>query len=278
MRDGYRGYRFDLEDRAALGRLPVALHTTVTAGHFQAPAVINHRPWLAIKDQGQTESCIGHAGATGVQIDTYLETEGRAADLDLSAWYAYLVAQVGSGTFGQDQGAAVGGAIREWQERGFCLTAQCPTPAIYSNHLSPRAIEVAKTHRPRHHFTPIRSYVGAFRFISSGLGAVLFGAPITEEYQQCSGVLEGMGGRELGLHGQVAAGYTSRRDANGYPYLDCPGSWGTSFGQAGWIEYSPAVFDQLLRDRRSVAIGLSSVPPFQPPTRRLEWLLRHGVF
>ena len=278
MWTGYRGYRPDLEQLALLEHFQCGLHPSIASGAFEPPPVINHRPWLKIKNQGETNSCIGHALATGAQVDLYLATEGNTTDVELSAWYLYLTAQIESGTYGQDEGGTMFGSSVAAHKKGFCREQLLPRPRVYNKLIPAEAEREGVAHRANRQFTLLHGYVDVFRYVASCMGPVLFAGPVTEEYQQCRGVLNGMRGRLLGLHAQVIVGFTSRRDPQGNPYLDSPGSWGTQFADNGWVEYQPALFDSILQDKRSIAMGISGVPPFQAPEHRLAWLLRHGVF
>src|SRR5690606_38171149 len=62
-----------------------------------------------------------------------------------------------------------------------------------------------------------------------------------------------------GGHAVAFIGYTTRKDPEGRNYLLQVNSWSSRWGDQGWVEWSPAAFEQMLSHRWNVAIGMHSM-------------------
>ena len=121
-------------------------------------------------------------------------------------------------------------------------------------------------------------YEACFRCVAAG-HAIEIGIPWVESHaENRDGVLEQACGRNLGGHALAIVGYTRRVDREGRKYLLMANSHGPEWGNNGWAEVAPCLFDQWARDGFSELIGISDLQTFGPAGGdRVNWL-KGGVF
>lgn len=121
----------------SLGRLPVSFCASlVDVPDFESPIC----PW----NQGQTNSCAGHAGAANFTHRQFVETGEK---ISFAPWYSYITSQKRGGFFGRDQGTSISSVIASATQDGCCTERLCPRPPSYDTRLSSQAVAEAAQHK-----------------------------------------------------------------------------------------------------------------------------------
>lgn len=267
------GYRYELEDRAELH----ATATAVELGALRAaePKPFSNRNWFRAWNQGPIGSCSGHAMA-GAQKSLNHEATGEI--VDPSRMLAYLLGQKFSGTFGKDEGGTIYGVVKGATDYGNCLERFFPYPEQYTTSVPGEAIRQAAGHAMRSHVV-VRGYSDAITLLATRQIKLLIGVGWTEDMARSrDGVISRQhvfgGSRMLGGHALLVDGISERRDDEGRYYPEGPNSHGEEYGNRGWIEWEPALFDEWGRGEgpfQAEMIAVSKFPPFELQ-QRINWL------
>lgn len=237
--DRGQGYRHLDESRDFL-RATQAPFAFSASEAIQAPPVMDFRKWMKVKDQKQTNGCVGHADSSALEVCNWIDTGGEI--VDLSRWYAYITAQMVNGWQGKDGGASIAGAIAANGTRGLCKESNCPFTGKYYSNLPEAANVEAAQHRLLRHTMP-NSYDDIFAWNQTGQGPTLIGVRWWQSFRNCTGVMDHFAGRDPGFHAVMIAGYSDRKDSRGRNYLWLLCSWGLGWANQGWAEVSPAIVD-----------------------------------
>lgn len=257
------GYRVDLEDHFYLASAAIP---ATGYGAFTAPVEIDHRDWLQIEDQLRRNSCEGNALASCGEVCFYVAANGKVTQF--SRWAAYIWAQSMSGgnLLGRDEGATISGGVRAAKEIGFIPESDLPYPQPqqpYFSRLPAGLREAAAKHRIQRHAS-MKSYDDCFQWLASGVGAINIGIPWYASDTQCTGVMDSQRGQQQGYHALATVGYSQRTDRQGRKYLWTANSHGRSWGNNGWVEMAPALFDSWARNRNVELIGVTDMTHPEP--------------
>ena len=259
------GYRPDREDWDYLRANAVAFPASCCATG-EIPE--DFHPKLITKNQKRTSSCVGHGRSTMFAHLNWLIT---GEEVNYSAWYAYLAAQMSSNMFGSDDGATLAGAMASG---GVCREELLPFPGYYATSIPRAAADEAKQH-PILQFSELRGYDAIWRYTSSHQGPILIGTEWRDGHTEIGpdgleSRATALRGSSLGYHCRCVIGWSPRRDAQGRRWLRCKNSHSEAWGNQGESEIEPALFDEWANDRFSAFFGASESRPFEP--RPVAWL------
>lgn len=252
------GWRKDLEDLRSL-KAKARTFSASALGAFTAPEEIDHRGWLQIENQGPVGSCAGHAESTCLEVCNYIATGGNV--VQLSRMFCYLAGQQMCGLFGADQGSTIEGVVEASKRVGVCLESTFPYPGRYITSVPNSATIEAAQHKLRSHVN-IGGYQQGFDFVGSGVGGLIIGIDWVQSLINCTGIVDSLRGGSVGGHALAIVGYSKRLDRQGRKYLWLANSHGRQWGNNGWAEIAPAVFDYWCQ--RDVVIGVSDLENFGP--------------
>lgn len=234
---------------------------------FGAPDEFDTRSIIAVEDQANTSSCVGHATSSCMEACAWIasrQTNGTAPD-QFSRWFAYLQAQKAGGMLGRDNGATMSGAAQAMKSVGCCKEATLPFPGRYVTKIPVAAIREAGQFKIQTHAS-LDDYQGVFDFMAGGFGGVIIGIAWTSRLVNSRGVVElsdvkGGGGG----HALLVWGWSKRVDSQGRHYLWMHNSHTKGWGNGGRAEVAPDVFDYWGRSRNNEQIGLSDLTGFDTP-------------
>ena len=267
MTRSHHGWAIELEDFAALDRLPGDDAILAMRGHYEATQ-FDPRDVIRVENQGSVGSCQGHSLSTCVEWCACIAT--GHAELQLSRAMAYYWTQKIDGIRG-DRGSTISGGVKLAQQTGVCREQLWPYFARY-NPKSPVSDAEIKADAARSKIeTAIRitSYDAARTFLESGQGGIHIGIPWKSSMKNA--VVESFSGGGGGGHAIALLSASSRVDRQSRPYIWLCNSWGESFGNRGWCEVAPAAIEGMLRDRFTVFVGLSDL--ITPEPRPIDWSL-----
>lgn len=261
------GYRQDLERRHELQGSAILAFSRPAS----IPATVDPRSWLIAPNQLQTSSCVGNSTSNAAEMLYWVKTKGEV--IQLSRWQAYLSAQREDNLVGSDNGATIAGTVAASEKRGLCLETLCPFPSSYHTKVSAEAWADAESRQILSH-KEIGSFDEAVEWIGGGLGAVIIGVPVGQQFMNCDGLIDSVeqsgGGHALAIVGYVPSGSDKR--------LLLINSWGNGWGKSGWAEVTRRAFDgwcQQVRGGRSEIWGVADVEAPEP--RDMDWLEYHNV-
>lgn len=239
------------------------------ARRFGAPAEFDTRSIIAVENQSNTNSCVGHGTSSGMEACAWIAA-GAAGDAppdQFSRWFAYRVAQQQSGITG-DNGATISGAAQAMKSIGCCHESTWPFPGRYVKPIPQAATAEANQFKIAVH-TSLEAYQSVFDFMSGGFGAVVIGIAWTSRLaNNTSGVIElnDVQGRGGG-HCVLLWGWSKRVDSQGRHYIWLHNSHGKGWGNGGRAEVSPECIDFWGRSRNNEMIGFSDLSGFDKPRR-----------
>lgn len=240
--DGHKsGWLIDNEDQSWIDSLEVGV--PFTYGDYQPVQDVLTKPseWLRIEDQNGFGSCQGHALSTVCEIAYYNASKGDITQL--SRWFAYVGTQKIDGIRG-DQGSTISGGAELAKRYGICPEELYPYPRSYTYTISQAQYDAAapfklKTARRMETVDDVRNW------LDGGMGGINIG------------VRWGGGGHAIAI---VETQGSSFKVAN---------SWGTSWGDNGYLTWTEREMSQKLRESYTVAIGLTDMEEIKP--REYEW-------
>lgn len=257
------GYAVGKERRAELVAKAVPM---APRGSFEAPEEIDPRPFHTVENQQQIGSCQGHAISSCMEHLEHIVTAVKS--VPLSRWWAYRKTQEIDGIYG-DSGSTIAGGVEMAETVGCPPEELCPYPESgrYIPAFNPNsaAKESALERLVRSH-SVLNSYEEIFDYLATGQGAVTFGCMWGIEPRNGIISVYQPGG---GGHANCFLGYSKRKDTKGRNYLWDLNSWGESWGNGGWAEWSPDAVESMVNHRFSVAIGVSDMTT--PEHRLISW-------
>ena len=268
MNEDIGGWRIDLENYDSLNQITPDDVVMQLTGSYQE-VTVDPRSVVKVENQGSVGSCQGHSISSCCEW-CYIIASGDTS-LQLSRAYGYYETQRLDGISG-DSGSTINGGVKLATEYGICREALWPYSGRY-NPQRPKPIDelradaakykIGKTYR-------LRSYDAVRTFLGSGQGAVHLGitwnstvnGPVVNSYRAGGG-----GGHAISLYS-----LSDRKDSQGRPYCWMLNSWGKTWGNQGWAEWSPAAIEQMLLARWSVFVGVSDMPNVKPREYSLDSL------
>ncbi|TWT57234.1 hypothetical protein KOR42_05920 [Thalassoglobus neptunius] len=258
------GWRYDLEDKAFLAQAtaePIPRSFSAAALPDEVRPDIGPDPHR-LENQSSMGSCQGHDIASC--IEDLMWVAGGGNRIQLSNIFAYLATQKIDGLLGSDRGSTISGGVKLAQNHGVCSLeyAPYPNPVRYPDDreiariLSPENYEAAKPYRIKKTYG-IRSYDDAVKWIGGG-GAISLGISwppifaVNPEGRKVARRAAGSGGG----HAIAVIGYRKTGNlivANSHNY---------------WFEIPADVFNSMLRQRYTVAIGVSDMA--EPAPRKVS--------
>lgn len=216
-----------------------------------------------LENQGPMGSCQGHTIASCVE---QLNTTATSGDrTQLSNLFAYLATQKIDGLLGSDRGSTISGGVKLATSSGVppLANAPYPNPVRYPNGNQIRSILKQANYDAGKPFTirssiGIRSHDQAKQWIGGG-GVISIGKTWPPRFRTVNQrrVVSAIGQRGGG-HAVAILGYRKNGNlivANSHDY---------------WYEIPPQLFEQTLRHRYTVCIGLSDMA--NPKPRDLSYL------
>lgn len=251
----------DLENQEWIAGLPdeKILLKLMASGDYQEIS-IDPRDVLKVENQFNQGACQGHSQSS-VNEWCYIIANGDNK-LQLSRAMAYYESQRLDGIRG-DKGSTISSGVKLATDTGICEEKLWTYPNRYDPKRPGNYDDIlanAKNYRIRQS-RRLTSYDGVRAYLGSGQGAINVGIgwgqgmskAVIERYST------GNGGHAIGLFS-----LSKRKDLKGRPYVWMMNSWGTSFGNAGWSEWSPASIEQMFRARFTVMIGCSDMESVAP--------------
>ena len=258
--DGYiGGWLHEQEDRVYLSGLNSDAAVMGLVGSYQE-VTIDPRDVLKVENQSNQGACQGHAISSVCEWCYILESGNL--DLQLSRAMGYYETQRLDGIRG-DRGSTIAGGVKLAKKTGICEESLWPYPRGYNNRRPQdweAVLDNAGQYKIREGYR-LNSYGTIRTFLGSGQGGISIGIrwgssmskPVVDSFRA------GGGGHAVGLFS-----LSERKDATGRNYCWMMNSWGQRWGNEGWSEWSPKAIEQMLKDRFTVAIGLSDMPGVQP--------------
>ena len=259
------GWLIDVENFEALEELPQESDVLAMRGHYQETR-FDPRTVLHVEQQGNVGACQGHSISSCLEWCYIIETGD--VNLQLSRAMGYYESQRLDGITG-DNGSTISAGVKLATNTGICEESLWPYVGKYRN-TRPNNWSEITTNAAKYKIGQSRkltTYDGVRTFLGSGQGAVHIGigwgsgmnASVLERFSP------GSGGHSVGLYS-----LSDRVDGQGQPYIWMMNSWGSSWGNKGWAEWSPYAISQMLQHRFSVFIGVSDMPAVKPRKFNLD--------
>jgi len=213
------------------------------------PPVVDLRHLCSpVRDQGQQGSCTGFAIGAGMREFLEIKAKGAAALVPVAPAFIYYQERSLEGSVANcDAGAMIRDGLKVLASMGVCPeaddpynAANCapPTPQAMTN---ARALTISAYHR-------ITTLSGLKQALASGNAAVL-GVSVYEGFESANAAATGHipmpqpHEQALGGHALFCCGYQDDPAYAGGGYLIVKNSWGTGFGDKGYI-YLPYAYVQ----------------------------------
>jgi C1A family cysteine protease len=253
------GYLIDQEDSSYLSALQSEEAVLELVGTYQE-VTLDPRKLIRIEHQKNMGSCAGHSLSSNLEWIYCIQTGGNV--IQLSRMQAYIMAQE-IDNIRSDAGSTISAGTKLATTFGLAEESLWPYPSRYSRN-RPGNWEQVKLSSAQHKITNtvrISSYEAWRTWLGSGQGGIHTG--ISWGGSMNRKVVESFspGG---GGHSVAALCLSDRKDSNGDCFSWIANSWGQSFGDDGWQEWSPNAIRQMLRHRSTVFVGLSDMPHVMP--------------
>jgi hypothetical protein len=252
------GWRIDLEDFANLDdnfnfedELFEIMRSGYEANDFDA------REILKVENQGGQGACQGHGISSTLEMASCIAIGEKS--LELSRAMGYYETQRIDGIQG-DRGSTISGGVKLAENTGICREDLWKYPSRYSNKRPSDWNAVLKSAErfKSGKSVRIRSWDGLVTFLEAGLGAVTIGirwnSSVNREH-----VTDFRGGSGGG-HAICLPQMSKKRPGE----VDMMNSWGERWGDGGWATWTRGAFEQMLKDRFTVAIGVSDMINLEP--------------
>ena len=262
------GWLWDQEDPVFLASVADESAVLAMRGSYNE-ALFDPRKVIRVEQQAQQGACQGHAISTCCEW-TYIVQTGDT-DLQLSRAMGYYETQRIDGIRG-DSGSTISGGVKLASTTGICEESLWPYPSRYSNS-RPRDWDAVKANAAKYRIgnsLRLTTYDGIRTFLGSGQGGITIGISWGNEMSRA--VVESFSGAGGGGHAISLLSLSDRKSNDGRPYVWMCNSWGTTFGNGGWSEWSPRAIDQMCNHRHTTAIGVSDMPAVKPRPLSLDAL------
>jgi C1A family cysteine protease len=219
-----------------------------------------------IGDQGQTNSCVGWAVVRAFR--TVMRIAGMA-DFDGSELFTYYNARAYQGWQNQDIGSTIRDGIKALVDHGNALEQTWPWAPSNINTAPPQGAYDNATARQVLRYVSVPIEVQAVKQVIANGHPVVFGMTVYSNYQQASatGDWPMPNGSRDGGHALVGDGYDQT-------FLECPNSWGTGVGRAGFFRVPWTYFLQNAADAWVIEAVEGDAPPQPtPPAQRQPFIV-----
>lgn len=263
------GYLIDHEDQAFLGSLANDDGVLSLMGTYEE-VTLDPRSLIRVENQAQMSSCAGHSLSSNLEWIYCIQTGGKV--IQLSRMQAYIMAQE-IDNIRSDAGSTISAGTKLATTFGLAEESLWPYPSRYTRN-RPDNWEQVKLNSAEHkvvNAVRITSYDAWRTWLGAGLGGIHTGISWGSSMNRKVVETFSPGG---GGHSVAALCLSDRKDSNGDPYSHIANSWGESFGDDGWQEWSPNAIRQMLRHRSTVFVGLSDMPAIKPRGISLDELKR----
>lgn len=266
------GWLKEEEDWNLLNGLPSDTPVLSIVGTYEEIR-FNPREIMKVENQRNQGACQGHSISTAVEFCYYIASADY--NLQLSRAYGYYESQRIDGIRG-DRGSTISSGVKLAMTKGIPEEKYWPYPNSYNPQRPSNFDEVLKNaekYKVGQSYN-LRSYDAIRTFLGSGQGGISIGIgwgsgmnkAVVESYSR------GGGGHAIAL-----LACSERTDSNGNPYIWMLNSWGTSFGNEGWSEWSPRAVRQMVEGGGGTAIGVSDMPNIKPRKfTKEEWIEKLG--
>jgi hypothetical protein len=221
-------------------------------------------------DQGRVNSCTGFAAAHCAEV-CHFNALGTWRQFNEN--WSYYEGQTRSRSRGitGDRGATIHGCVNGMKQAGMLPVdlngdgkPDVPYLATYKQRMPKNAAQVASQYRIGYSVV-LKSWDQILRFLQSGQGAVVVGAPWGNYRPDSSGCLTRFVGGGGG-HATAIVDWDYSPDGR-KTWLVQANSHGSRWGRNGYAFLSPNFVNGMLRDRWTVAIGVSDLQyPASRPT------------
>jgi hypothetical protein len=260
------GWIQEREDKNFLDSLPGESAVLAMRGTYNE-VKIDPRAVMHIENQGQVGACQGHALSSVCELCYYIATGD--VKLQLSRQYAYIETQRIDGISG-DNGSTISGGIKLATTKGIPREELWKYPGRYDNRRPSNWSEIetdAANYRIGQSYQ-MTTYDGVRTFLGSGQGGISIGISWGSEVDRP--IVESFSGRGSGGHAISLLALSDRSDSSGRPYVWMMNSWGQSWGQKGWAEWSPNAVESMLRNSATACFGMSDMPNVKPREYTLD--------
>lgn len=259
------GYRFDLENKAALNAMcveaPVLMMGDLPSRVDPRQSPLAQAGWLQVENQGSIGSCQGQSLTECLEYCYAIVNPGRV--IQYSRMYAYLVSQMES-NIRTDSGSTLEGGTRA-ALKGICTEDIAPYTGSYPgwSWVTPAMRAMAEKHKLRA-VIEMKSAEHVKQFIGSGIGIVQLGISWGNEMTpDGKGCIRSFSGRGGGGHAIVFCGYVPDevvgvKSSAGY-WILLKNSWGTRWGVNGYAYVDPRAVDQMLTHQWTSMYGRSDL-------------------
>ena len=262
------GWLRNSEDFEYLDALPNESVVLAMRGTYNEVKV-DPRAVMKTENQGSVGSCQGQDLSSCVELCYYIATGDLTRQL--SRAYAYYETQRIDGISG-DRGSTISGGIKLATTKGIPEESLWKYTGRYENKRPSNWSEI-ETNAVQHKIGQsykMSTYDGVRTFLGSGQGGISIGISWGGEVDRP--IVNSFSGAGGGGHAIALLGLSERTDSSGRPYVWMLNSWGSSWGNKGWAEWSPSALEQMLRHRYTACFGLSDMPNVKPREYSLEQL------
>ncbi len=202
----------------------------------QIPRKADLRPFCSpIEDQGQTNSCTGHAIVAAMECDLNIQKE---QPIRLSRLFVYYNERELEGTVGQDGGAEIRDGIKQIATYGACNETLWPfDPNKITTKPGLEAYEDGLKHKAVRYEAVEQSLDALLHCLGMNQRPVVFGLMLYDSFESDAVAQSGIvpmphlwGEQCLGGHALCIVGY----DMDTQQFL-IRNSWGTDWGQQGYF-------------------------------------------
>lgn len=244
-----------LETVNSFAKLPVSYCASAEdVPDFESPI----DPW----NQGQTNSCAGHAGAANFTHRQWVETGEM---IRFAPWYSYITSQKRGGYYGKDQGTSISSVISAATQDGCCTEPLCRRPQSYNANLSSQAITEASLHKHIGNPVDLREFDDLMSWLKDMRCAVV--GTRWNSWQSSVKEVETLrlakGGSFLGYHARAFVGHRK-----GLPVI--LNSHGGDWGVNGKALLEREVFEWWREDGNFACLGFTDINEIVPKRRNLQ--------
>ena len=251
------GWRIDQEDFQNLDQnFNFENEVLLMMGDYEAND-FDARDILKVEIQRSQGACQGHSISSCVEMASCIAIGEKS--LELSRAMGYYETQRLDGIRG-DRGSTISGGVKLATGTGICKEELWSYPSKYNPKRPSNwqgILESAERFRA-FKSVRIRSWDGLVTFLEAGLGSVSIGirwnSSVNREHVTS---YSGGGG---GGHAVTLPQMSKKRPGE----VDMMNSWGDKWGDGGWATWTQKAFEQMLKDRFTVAIGVSDMSNLEP--------------
>lgn len=272
----FTGYLIESEDRKAIEAEALEFPVGSSDDFVDVPEVVDPEQWGDdVKMQGPMNSCRGHSLATGMEGLIYWE---HGVNLLLSPLWAYLMAQAAGGLFGVDNGSRILDGLRAASSRGVCRLDKCPYPKPV-RYPGPqwRATEEQIADAAKYRIGTWVSmkaqadpWIAALTWIGK-YGYLDMGIPWPVPIDQNGVVTEwrpGNQGHAICGNGKMP-GRMVAAELGPDQVIKVANSHDATYGKRGYLYFREREWRQMIADRRSTVVGVTSCT--SPESKPRKW-------